>query len=135
MTEAASYIPPGLASITPYLLVSDASGAIDFYRDVVRPDEIMRHEETGTVVHARLSIGNSVLELGQHGTHTANDVVVLPWVGVHLYLQDVDAVLAKASAAGSRTLVPIMDQPYGDREVTIVDPFGVVWFLATHLHD
>jgi hypothetical protein len=60
--------------------------------------------------------------MGQHGDRTDADVLDLPPVGVHLYVEDVDAVLAKATAAGSRVLVPIMDQPYGDREVRIADP-------------
>ena len=44
-------------------------------------------------------------------------------------------VLAKATSAGVRVLYPIQDQPYGDREVSLADPFGIVWFVATHLHD
>lgn len=135
MPNSANYIPAGLAAVTPYLLVSDVSNAIDFYRDVFDAEEVMRHEEAGRVLHAKLRIGDSPVELGRHGTRKADDVADLPSVGVHLYVQDVDAVLDKATGAGSRILVPVSVQPYGDREVTIVDPFGVVWFVATHLHD
>jgi PhnB protein len=135
MTTTARYIPAGLRAVTPYLLVRDPVAAMDFYSDVFDASELMRHEEAGKVVHAKLRIGDAVVEMGQHGERTGADVADLPPVGVHLYVEDVDAVLAKASAAGARILVPIMDQPYGDREVSIADPFGVTWFVATHLTD
>lgn len=134
MTTTTRYIPAGLNAVTPYLLLRDPVAAIDFYTDVFSATEMMRHEEGGRVVHAKLRIGGSVVELGQHGERTGADVVDLPPVGVHLYVEDVDAVLTKATAAGARVLMPIMDQPYGDREVSIADPFGVTWFVATHLH-
>jgi len=135
MTTTASYIPAGLQAVTAYLLVADPSAAIDFYTSTFEATEVMRYEDDGNVVHAKVRIGDAVVELGRHGSATADDVLGLPSVGMHLYVGDVDAVLAKAVAAGSRTLIEIMDQPYGDREVTIADPFGIVWFVATHLHD
>ncbi len=135
MTTTTRYIPAGLNAVTPYLLLRDPIAAIDFYTGVFDAIEVMRHEEGGRVVHAKLRIGGSVVEMGQHGDRTDADVLDLPPVGVHLYVEDVDAVLAKATAAGARVLVPIMDQPYGDREASIADPFGIVWFVATHLQD
>lgn len=135
MTTTTRYIPTGLNAVTPYLLLRDPIAAIDFYTGVFDATEVMRHEEGGHVVHAKMRIGGSVVEIGQHGDRTDADVLDLPPVGVHLYVEDVDAVLAKATAAGARVLMPIMDQPYGDREVSIADPFGIVWFVATHLQD
>ena len=134
-TEATDHIPAGLAAVTPYLLVSDVDAAIALYRDVLDAEEVMRHEEGGQVVHGKVRIAGSVVELGRHGERTADDVSDLPSIGMHHYVTDVDAVLARAIEAGCRVMMPIMDQPYGDREVSIVDPFGIVWFLATHLHD
>ena len=135
MATTTSYIPSGLTAVTPYLLVSDVAAAIAFYGEAFAATELMRHEEGGRIVHAKLRIGAAVVELGAHGDRAAHDVTGLPSVGVHLYVEDVDATLAKAMRAGARTMIPIMDQPYGDREVTIADPSGVVWFIATHLHD
>lgn len=135
MTRTTTYIPAGLGPVTPYLLVSDVGKAVAFYGDVFDATEMMRHEDAGEAVHAKIRIGDSVVELGRHGERTAADVTDLPAVGMHHYVQDVDAVLAKATAAGCRTIMPITDQPYGDREVSIADPFGIVWFVATHLHD
>jgi len=135
MSTTVSYIPEGLTAVTPYLIVRDSTAAIDFYKDVFGATEMMRHEEGGTVVHAKLRIGGSAVELGEHAERPTPEGDDLPPVGMHLYVEDADAVLAKATAAGGRVLYPIQDQPYGDREVSIVDPFGVVWFVATHLHD
>ena len=135
MTETTTYIPAGLRSVTPYLLVSDVDAAIDFCSSVFGAAEVMRHVEADQVVHAKIRIGDSVVEVGRHGQRTGQDVIDLPSVGVHLYVPDVDSVLDQARARGARIMFPVMNQPYGDREVSIVDPFGVVWFVATHLHD
>lgn len=132
---SSTYIPEGLTAVTPYLIVRDSTAAIAFYKDVFGATEMMRHEEGGAVVHAKLRIGGSAVEIGEHTERPTPKGDDLPPVGMHLYVEDVDAVLAKATTAGGRVLHPIQDQPYGDREVSIADPFGVVWFVATHLHD
>jgi PhnB protein len=135
MTTTKSHVPEGLTTITPYLIVRDSSAAIDFYKNVFDATEVMRHEDGGRVVHAKLLVGGSAVEIGEHAERNDLDLDRLPPVGIHLYVEDVDAVLAKATSAGVRVLYPIQDQPYGDREVSIADPFGIVWFVATHLHD
>jgi PhnB protein len=135
MTTTVSHIPEGLAAVTPYLIVRDSNAAIDFYKQVFGATETMRHEDGGRVVHAKLRIGGAAIEIGEHSERNDLDLDRLPPVGIHLYVEDVDAVLAKATSAGVRVLYPIADQPYGDREVSIADPFGIVWFVATHVHD
>lgn len=68
-----SYIPAGLGAVTPYLLVRNPAAAIDFYCDVFGATEIMRHEHEGHVVHAKVRIGDSMVELGEHGQRTGAD--------------------------------------------------------------
>jgi PhnB protein len=135
MTTTVSHIPEGLTTITPYLIVRDSKAAIDLYKNIFGATEMMRHEDGGRVVHAKLRIGGSAVEIGEHTERNDLDLDRLPPVGIHLYVEDVDAVLAKATSAGVRVLYPIQDQPYGDREVSLADPFGIVWFVATHQHD
>ena len=135
MTTSVSHIPEGLSAVTPYLIVRDSNAAIDFYKEVFGATETMRHEDGGRVVHAKLRIGGAAVEIGENSERNDLDLDRLPPVGMHLYVEDVDAVLAKATSAGARVLYPIQHQPYGDREVSIADPFGIVWFVATHLHD
>ena len=52
-----------------------------------------------------------------------------------LYFPDVDARFALALANGATEKQPVQDQFYGDRSGTIVDPFGHVWTIATHIED
>lgn len=132
MSAERSVAPRGLSPITPFLAVSDPGAALDFYRRAFGAEEADRTEHDGKVFHATMRIEGAAVELGRHGSRTADGVAELPSVGVHLYVRDVDAVLERATAAGARTMVPIADQPYGDREVTLADPFGVVWYVATH---
>jgi len=95
----------------------------------------MRHVEQGRVVHAKVRIGNSMIEMGEHTDIELHDPEKLPQVGMHLYVEDVDAVVARAAAAGVRVVRPVEEQPYGDREASLADPYGIVWFVATHVCD
>ena len=51
------------------------------------------------------------------------------------YVEDVDARVAQALAAGATIKYPIKDQFYGDRSGSVTDPFGYVWTIATHTED
>ena len=54
---------------------------------------------------------------------------------IHLYVKDVDATVARAVAAGGKLVRPLQDQFYGDRTGSIEDPFGHMWYVATHTRD
>ena len=56
-------------------------------------------------------------------------------VGLHLFVADVDAVVARAVAAGATVIRPVADQFYGDRIGSVKDPFGHVWHVTTHIED
>jgi PhnB protein len=56
-------------------------------------------------------------------------------VTVHIYVKDVDAFCARASAAGAKVLREVADQFYGDRSCQFEDPFGHTWSIATHVKD
>jgi PhnB protein len=56
-------------------------------------------------------------------------------VSLLLYVPDVDVLFEKAVAAGATVMKPLTDQFYGDRSGTVIDPFGHVWTLATHVED
>jgi len=56
-------------------------------------------------------------------------------VALHVYVKDVDAQFAQAVSAGAKAVKPVFDQFYGDRTGTLQDPFGHIWFLATHKED
>ncbi|NWA02411.1 VOC family protein [Pseudomonas gingeri] len=130
-------IPQGFHSITPYLGVKQAAEAIEFYKTAFGASEIMRLEmPDGSIGHAELRIGDSPLMLG---TPCDEGPFVSPEghtsVGIHLYVADVDKQFETATAAGARVIREVQDQFYGDRSCTLKDPFGHVWFLATHKED
>ena len=136
---SAKPIPDGYPAITPYLIVEGAAGAIDFYKDVFGATERMRlAAPQGRVGHAELTIGGSLLMLAD-ACPEMNVLAPTPGggspVGLHLYVEDVDAVVARAVAAGAKVERPVVTTFYGDRTGSIVDPFGHHWHVATHVED
>jgi PhnB protein len=135
---AAKPIPDGYRSVTPYLIVADGDAAIAFYRNAFGARLRMRLDGPGGKVgHAELEIGDSLIMLADE--HPAMGALA-PSVGgtpvaIHLYLNDVDAVAAKAVAAGATLKRPVENQFYGDRLGSIVDPFGHLWHISTHIED
>ena len=136
MTATTDHVPTGLGTLTPFLVVQDAAAAIELYKDLFDALELDRTSDpSGAVVHATLRIGDSVLEMGQHSEVNVLDLDQLPPVGMHLYVEDVAGVVSRAEAAGVRVLRPVQRQPYGDLDATLADPFGIVWYVATHVGD
>ena len=134
---AVAPIPPGYASVTPYLIVRGAAQAIDFYRRAFGAVELFRLAgPDGTIGHAEIRIGNSPVMLAD-GMGGYPDPLTLGGSAVSfmLYVPDVDAAFARAIAAGGTVKRPVADQFYGDRTGTLADPFGHVWSLGTHVED
>jgi uncharacterized glyoxalase superfamily protein PhnB len=126
------YVKDGLTAVTPFLLVPDIAAASAFYVRVFGAVEIRRDPDAaGVAQHAVLRIDEAPIELGRHAVTARSDLNVLPALGVHLFVPDVDAVYERAVAAGAAAKPPV-DMPYGDREAAIVDPFGVTWWVATN---
>ena len=132
-------IPEGYLRVTPYLIVDGASAAIDFYRDVLGATERMRMPAPGDKIgHAELEIGNAVVmladeapEVNAHGPRTVGGSPVM----LHVYVEDVDAVVQRAVEAGATELRSVEDKFYGDRSGEFEDPFGHRWSVATHAED
>jgi PhnB protein len=132
-------IPEGYRSVTPYLIVKGAAGAIDFYKHVFGATEIMRMADAGgRVGHAELRIGDSILMLADEPNsmgYRSPRSLGGSSVSILLYLEDVDAAFERAISAGAKSLRPVVNQFYGDRSGTLEDPFGHVWTVATHVED
>jgi len=132
-------IPAGYHNITPYLIVRNAAAAIDFYKKAFNAVELMRFPGPGgKIMHAEVKIGDSPVMLadempeeGHVGPQTLGGV----GVSMMLYVEDVDTRFAQAIAAGATIKRPVQDQFYGDRNGTLVDPFGHVWSIGTHKED
>ncbi len=52
-----------------------------------------------------------------------------------LYVEDVDALFAQAIDAGAKELMPVENQSDGDRRGGVTDPYGHIWWIATHIKD
>jgi PhnB protein len=139
MAAQVKAIPDGYPTITPYLIVRGAAAAIDFYRTAFGATERLRMDAPGgTIGHAELLVGGSLImladEMPEMGWSSPPAIGGTP-VSLHLYVEDVDAVVERALAAGAALSRPVADQFYGDRLGTVVDPFGHVWSIASHIED
>jgi PhnB protein len=136
---SAKPIPDGYHSVTPYLIVTDAARAIAFYEKAFAAKELFRMAEPGgRVGHAELQIGDSrVMIADEHPEIQARGPQSIGGspVTIHLYVEDVDATVARAVAAGAQLTRPVADQFYGDRNGGLTDPFGHTWWVATHTED
>ena len=123
-------IPDGYHTLTPYLVVPDARKVIDFMQRAF--DAKLNHmsEHEGRVMHADLTIGNSHIMLGE-----ANEKYPAITAGIMMYVENCDAVYARAVASGGVSLMPPADQSYGDRNSGVKDPAGNSWWICTHVED
>lgn len=131
--------PPGYHSVTSYLALRDAKAAIAFYARAFGAELVLKLElPDGTIAHAEIRIGDSILMLAeeneQWGNRSPQALGGSP-VSMMIYVPDVDAAFDRALEAGAARLRPVEDQFYGDRCGTIVDPYGYQWTLATHIED
>jgi uncharacterized glyoxalase superfamily protein PhnB/8-oxo-dGTP pyrophosphatase MutT (NUDIX family) len=123
-----SYRPEGFHSVTPYLIVDGAARLLEFVQQAFGADNVYRFDRPdGKIMHASFRIGDSIIECSDARAEFA----AMP-TGLHLYVEDADAVYAKAIAAGAKSLREPADQPYGDREGDVIDPCGNQWYIATH---
>jgi PhnB protein len=123
-------------SLSPYICVTDAAGAIEFYKQAFGAEEKFRliDPSDGRIGHAEIVIGGNVMMLSDEypdfGALGPESLGGSP-VKFHIYVPDVDATFAAALALGATELRPITAQFYGDRSGMVVDPFGHSWSIAT----
>lgn len=139
MTSTVKPIPEGYHTVTPYLILSKAAEAIEFYKKAFGATELFRMAgPDGKIGHAELKIGDSPIMLADEypgmGYVSPQTLGGTP-VSILLYVEDVDKIFNQAVAAGGLQQLPLKDQFYGDRSGTLKDPFGHVWTIATHKED
>jgi PhnB protein len=126
-----SPVPAGYRTLTPGCTLSGAAQAIERYQQVFGAKVRVRLDAPdGSVAHAELELGDSLLMLGEASAE-------YPPHGARLmmYVPDVDAVFARAVAAGFAVKEPLQVQFWGDRTGRVLDPHGNEWMLATHVED
>ena len=133
-----SYIPEGYNAVIPALAFHGADEAIRWYVNNFGAKEKMKFEgPDGKIAHAEISIGGDVVMLSEENPQYNKSPQTLKGNSVNLciYVNDVDAVIKKATSNGAKLLMPVTDQFYGDRSGRIEDPYGYVWIVATHIKD
>ena len=132
-------IPDGFRAVTPHLVCAGAAEAIDFYRKAFGAVEVTRLPgPNGRLMHAQIRIGDSsvmlVDEMPEWDTLGPKALKGSP-VGIHLYVDDADAFVARAAKAGAKVTMPVSEQFWGDRYGIVIDPYGHRWSVATHVRD
>jgi PhnB protein len=133
-------VPEGYHTITPYLSIKGAAAAIDFYMQAFGAKVRFRLDmPNGQVGHAELKIGDTTIMLAEECAEEAafHNPLSLGGtsVALHLYVEDSDELFIQAVKAGGKVIKPVEDQFYGDRTGTLQDPYGHIWFIATHKED
>jgi len=132
-------VPEGYHTATPYLYVRGGVKALDFYKKAFGATELMRMEGPGgSIGHAEIKIGDSPImladespEMGARSPESYGGSAV----GLMLYVPNVDETLKRAVGAGAKLDRAVEDKFYGDRMGSIIDPFGHIWYIATHVED
>lgn len=136
--------PHGFSSITPFLVVPGAAGALDFYRDVFGATiggvtEMPGPDGATIVVHAEVQFADGRIQIGEPNPEYG----LVPPVGdghtvshsVGIYVTDVDDVVRRAEAAGAVVREAAQTFVSGDRFASIIDPFGMRWSVMTRVED
>ncbi len=130
--KGAEPIPADVPALMPFIHSVGTQGLIDFMKTAFGAEELLKVQgPDGTIVHAKMRFGgDAVIELSE-------------WRGVsdplhglmHLYVANADEVFARALAAGASVVAPLAEQPYGERNGTVMDAFGNMWTVATHIRE
>jgi len=123
-------VPRGFRTVTPYLVAADGPALLDFVKAAFDAEEIMRIESPWGGVHGESRIGDSMMMLGG-GVPGKKFPGSLQPAALHVYVEDADAVCARAVAAGATLVDEVRDQEYGERSGTLKDPAGNFWYVAT----
>jgi PhnB protein len=139
MPKAASPIPAGYQTVIPYLILKDASKAVEFYKKAFGAEEVFRSPlPDGRLMHVDLVIGGSHIYLtDEMPERNALGPATLKaaHATVHLFVQDVDKVYQRAVDNGAQVEMPPQDMFWGDRFGRLIDPFGQPWSIATRKED
>ena len=121
----------------PYLIVRNCEAAIEFYKRVFDAHEVMRlAEPSGRIGHAELKFGGAMIMLAEEfPEYGIKSPLAFGGAGsmLHLHVDNVDAITARAAEAGATVLMEPKDQFYGERSSKIVDPFGHQWMFGQHI--
>lgn len=122
-------IPPGFSTVTPYFFAEQAERFVAFLVDGLGGTEVLRHcRPDGRIANAQVRIGTSTVMVSE----PAAGYPAMP-TSIYLYVEDADAAMARALAAGATLQMAVADMPYGDRQGGVRDAHGNLWWLSQRL--
>ncbi|REJ76166.1 MAG: VOC family protein [Acidobacteria bacterium] len=124
------HIPKGFTSITPYFIVDDGEKWISFVKQAFDAEAVDEHFEDGKLRHGAFRVFGSMIE----GSEGSGDYPPRQQA-IHMYVEDCDAVYARAIEAGGKSIHEVMDMEYGERSGGVEDPCGNHWYIATQKVD
>lgn len=127
---SSSWKPEGYSTVSPYLVVAGAQRVIDFLKEAFGATELRRYDNPdGSVMHAEVRIGDSVVMMGDAG----GEWTAVP-ASLHVYVEDVDAIYRRALATGGVSVQePQRKRDDPDRRGGVKDPAGNIWWIATQV--
>ncbi len=131
-SHRANFIRKGFTTLTPYVVVQDAAGLIDFVKRTFGAEEIFRGIGSAGGIHCEVRVGDSMMMIGGGGPGLSwkGDSRPMPF---HVYVENTDPVYRRALETGATSLYEPADMPYGERGAGVKDAFGNFWYIATRL--
>src|SRR5882672_10625991 len=132
-------IPDGVPVVMPMLVCRDVGAEIDFCKTTFGAVELGRRPgPDGNVAHAALTINGAMIMIEAEWPSLASRAPQPDGsspVVIYVYVENVDAVVERAVAAGAKILLPVKNQFWGDRTGRIIDPSGHVWTISTRIEE
>jgi PhnB protein len=126
-------------AIVPHIYVDGAAAAVAFYERAFGAQELFRITgKDGKIVHGEMTICGSVIMIGDPGDGSLyGEPRKLGGctAGLHIMVDDNEALLRGAVAAGAKEVQPVTNMFYGASAGSVRDPFGHVWVLLSWKED
>jgi PhnB protein len=144
VTRRVEAVPARYGTVTPHLIVSPCTEALEFYKKAFGAKLTSSMPGPGGVImHAEMKIGDSIVMVademppmpGQTAARKTPKNAGATTGGVMLYVKNVDQFVQKAVEAGGTVSMPPADMFWGDRYAQVEDPYGHIWAIATHIKD
>ena len=124
-----AYAPPGFATVTPYIFADDAEAYAAFLVAGLGGAETVRTmRPDGRIANVQVLIGDATVMVSE-----ASERFPATRATYYLYVDDADAAVERALAAGGELIMPVADMPYGDRQGGVADRGGNIWWISQRL--
>lgn len=121
--------PPGFATVTPYFFASEADALVRFLIEGLGGEELgITYRPDGAIANAQVRMGSATVMVSE----ASADFPAMP-ASYYLYVEDADASMARAIAAGAVSIMDVADMPYQDRQGGVRDPHGNIWWISQRL--